>query len=258
MSGSGPDWLTLSAQNLARFWTHAPRAMEQRVREWDDVWAADAGSPSPYLNSATLVRPLAEDAVDDLATRLATFYDGGAGSGSWMLWSAWPMPDLTDRGFQLAGNPPLMVLPAGAALPPPPAELRIVEVGYARTLRDFESAFIEGYPMPEVTSAPEPRMYDLRALGGPLHLFVGYVGDEPVSASAAYVDGKTVGIYAVATLPKVRGKGYGAALTARAVQTDATLPAVLQASDDGQPVYLRLGFQIVVRYALWMRQRAQM
>jgi GNAT superfamily N-acetyltransferase len=67
-----------------------------------------------------------------------------------------------------------------------------------------------------------------------------------------------VGIYAVATLPKVRGKGYGAALTARAVQTDATLPAVLQASDDGQPVYLRLGFQIVVRYALWMRQRAQM
>src|SRR5712691_5494697 len=52
---------------------------------------------------------------------------------------------------------------------------------------------------------------------------------EKVTASAAYVDGKTVGIYAVATLPKVRGKGYGAALTARAAQTDPTLPAVLQA-----------------------------
>jgi GNAT superfamily N-acetyltransferase len=258
MSGGGSDWLTLSAHNLARFWTHAPRAMGQRIREWDDVWAADAGSPSPYLNSATLLRPLDEDAVDDLAARLSAFYDGGAGGGSWMLWSAWPAPDFTDRGFQLAGNPPLMVLPAGAALPSPPAELRIVAVDDARTLRDFESAFIAGYPMPEVTSAPEPRMYDMRALGGPLRLFVGYVGDEPVTASAAYVDGKTVGIYAVATLPKVRGKGYGAALTARAAQTDPTLPAVLQASDDGQPVYLRLGFQVVARYVLWIRPRTQM
>jgi GNAT superfamily N-acetyltransferase len=224
---------------------------------WEDVWAADAGSPSPYLNSATLVRPLDEEVADDLAARLATFYDGGAGTGSWMLWSAWPTPDLTDRGFQFAGNPPLMVLPAGAALPPPPAELRMVAVDDARTLRDFESTVNAGYPMPEVTSAPEPRTYDLRALGGPLHLFVGYVGDEPVTASAAYVDGKTVGIYAVATLPKVRGKGYGAALTARAAQTDPTLPAVLQASDDAQPVYLRLGFHIVARNALWMRQRAR-
>src|SRR5260370_35660298 len=104
----------------------------------------------PYLNSATLVRPLDKEVADDLATRLATFYDGGAGSGSWMLWTAWPTPDLTDRGFQLAGNPPLMVLPAGAARPLPPAERRIVQVDPAPLLPHFHSPFLHAHPHPAV------------------------------------------------------------------------------------------------------------
>jgi hypothetical protein len=53
----------------------------------------------------------------------------------------------------------------------------------------------------------------------------------------------------------MRTEGYGAAPTAQAVQAAPTLPAELQASDDGRPIYLRLGFQVVSFYSLWVTQR---
>jgi GNAT superfamily N-acetyltransferase len=98
-------------------------------------------------------------------------------------------------------------------------------------------------------------MYDQRVLGGPLHLWVGYAAGEPVTVAAAQVDERVVGIYAVATLPHARGKGYGRAITAQATQAAPALPAVLQASADGQSVYLRLGFEIVAPYTLWLHER---
>lgn len=65
-----------------------------------------------------------------------------------------------------------------------------------------------------------------------------------------------VGIYMVATLAQARGKGYGGAVTAAALASAPDLPAVLQASDDGQPVYSRLGFQRVTPYTVWYKSRA--
>lgn len=248
------DWLGLSARNLAQFLAHVPHTMGQRTAEWDDVWAEDAGSAAPSLNSATLLRPLDDAAIGGLVQRLAAFYDAGAG-GSWMLWSAWPTSDLTPHGFHLIGHPPLMILPGGAPLPDAPPELRIVEVGDAGSLHDFEDVLIAGYPVPEVATAPEPRMFDTRILGGPLHLFVGYANDGPVTVAVSYVDGPTVGVYAVATLPTARGRGYGGAITARAVRAAPALPAVLQSSDDGLPIYKRLGFRELASYGLWIRER---
>jgi hypothetical protein len=58
-------------------------------------------------------------------------------------------------------------------------------------------------------------------------------------------------------LPHARGKGYGAAITAHATQVAPHLPAVLQASDSGQPVYHRLGFASVAPYSLWIGRRAE-
>ena len=66
---------------------------------------------------------------------------------------------------------------------------------------------------------------------------------------------REVGVYMVATLPEERGKGYGVALTAAAIEAAPHLPAVLQASDMGQPVYRRLGFQDISSYALWYKPR---
>jgi GNAT superfamily N-acetyltransferase len=88
-----------------------------------------------------------------------------------------------------------------------------------------------------------------------MRFFVGYHDESPVACAAAYVGEREVGVYMVATLPDERGKGYGAALTAAACEAAPHLPAVLQASDMGQPIYRRLGFQDICPYALWYKSR---
>jgi GNAT superfamily N-acetyltransferase len=246
-------WRVLCARNTAAQWEHSVRAMGQRSMRWDEVWAADPGSPSVFPNSATLLRPLAEASAAALVARLDAWYAVSPG-GPWMLWSAWPTPDLGAHGMRLMGHPSLMVRLPGA-LPAAPPELRIIEATDARALRDFNTVMIDGYPIHELQT-PGGRLVDERALGGPMRFFAGYLGDEPVTCAASYIGEREVGIYMVATLAHARGKGYGGAVTAAAVATAPDLPVTLQASDAGQPVYRRLGFQTVTDFTLWFKPRA--
>ncbi len=71
----------------------------------------------------------------------------------------------------------------------------------------------------------------------------------------AFVAEAVVSVYAVATLPDARGRGYGAALTWRATTVEPSLPAMLQASDLGRPIYERLGYTTLLRLKLWERAR---
>jgi predicted GNAT family acetyltransferase len=61
-------------------------------------------------------------------------------------------------------------------------------------------------------------------------------------------------VYAIATIPSARRRGYGAAMTARVV-TDGLAAgcdvAALQASELGRPTYERLGFRVDVRYTAY-------
>jgi GNAT superfamily N-acetyltransferase len=247
-------WQDVSAANLAAFWEQLVRPMDRRWTRWPDAWAVDPGSANPFPNSATLVHPLSTAGAADLAGRLTGFY-GAAAGGPWLLWSAWPTPSLSTWGFQLVGHPPLMVRLPGGAPPPLPPELRIVEVHDAATLADAEQTLIEGYPAPELQPFRPGALWHTRILGGPLHIWVGYAGERPVTTGMAYVDERVTGVYVIATLEEARGRGYGAAITAQCMAVDPAKPAVLQASDLGQPVYRRLGFVEVARYTLWMRLR---
>lgn len=244
-------WRALSANNLALQWEHLPRTMGKRWVRWDGVWAADAASKSLYPNSATLLRTLDAPDAAEVVERLDQFYAQDAGA-PWMLWSAWPTPDLAPYGMRLGGYPPLMVRLPGKPLPT--TGLRIVEALDEATLRDFDEALITGYPINEL-HFPADRFTDSSALGGPMHFFVGYQDDRPVTCAASYVGAYEVGVYMVATLAEARGKGYGGAVTAASVNIAPHLPAVLQASGYGQPVYKRLGFQSLGPYTLWYKPR---
>lgn len=82
-------------------------------------------------------------------------------------------------------------------------------------------------------------------------MYVGYAGGAPVASGLGWRTGRTIGVYAIATIPAARQNGYGAAMTARVV-TDGLKAgcdvAVLQASEPGRPIYERLGFRVAVRY----------
>jgi hypothetical protein len=217
---------------------------------------ADAGSPSPYLNSAVLLRPLAAPGGERLVEEAERFYADGTG-GSWMLFSPWPTPDLAGRGWELVGHPPLMLRPPGGAAPATPPELEMRRVTEARGLAEFEATLVEGYPLGELRPPGRGCVYHPDALaGGRLRCWVGWVDGRPVSVAASWVTGGVVNVVWVATLPQARRREYGAALTWRAARgLRASLPAILLASDDGRPVYQRMGFLPLLRFTVWQHPR---
>ncbi len=96
---------------------------------------------------------------------------------------------------------------------------------------------------------------DHRLLGGAIRLWVGYdartAGRWPSPAPTwPTAWSRSTGW---PPCPTVRGQGFGAALTGRALSCRPDLPAVLVASDDGRPVYERLGFLAIHRCTVWMQ-----
>jgi GNAT superfamily N-acetyltransferase len=219
----------------------------------DDLVLVDLGSPSMFLNTVLSRRPHTTTDVADVVARTQSFF--GAGPGGRFVWySAWPTPDLRGHGFELAGHPPFMVRsPGGGARAEPPG-LRIEEVDDERAIAAFDRVATLGFPLPELGDGPALGPGALAVDG--FRLWVGYDGDEPVTAASAHVGRDLQHVEFVATRPEWRGHGYGEAVTWRATLADPTLPAVLVASDDGRPVYERMGYLPVTRFTLWIGSRS--
>lgn len=132
---------------LRRFlvnWTAAQEAYGiqsgGRCLRRDDLAAVDLGRPAFGGNVATLLAPLIPADLDEVAAALDDFYGFSRGeySGSVFLFSPWPTPDLRPHGWTLIGHEPLMLRPAGGALPPTPPGLRIEAVRDEASLRAAE------------------------------------------------------------------------------------------------------------------------
>lgn len=86
-------------------------------------------------------------------------------------------------------------------------------------------------------------------------MWVGWLDDRPDCASATWTSYGINNVTLLATIPEARRRGYGEALTWRAAQADPSLPAMLFSSDDGRPIYDRMGFLSLTRLTLWHRTR---
>jgi len=115
------------------------------------------------------------------------------------------------------------------------------EGGVTRSESDYRNMIT-----PEVLRAPGIRCY------------VGEVDGRSVTTALSVTIGDCIGIFSVATQPAHRKRGYGSAVTARAV-LDGLQAGVgwawLSASDDGYRVYRDLGFVTVDRRDFWESPR---
>ncbi len=108
----------------------------------------------------------------------------------------------------------------------------------------------------EVPAEPFLQLMTPRVLSASgVRCYVGEVGGEPVTTGLGVTLGTSVGIFNIATPPAHRRRGFGAAVTARAVADGFATGATwswLQATRDGFPVYERLGFRTVEGWRCWV------
>lgn len=229
-----------------------------QILQRDDLSAVDIGRPSVGGNVATLFAPLFTEDVDEFMAGLNDFYGFGntAKSGAAYLFSAWLTPDLRSYGWTLVDYQPLMYRPAGGEAPPIPPGLRIEEVHDETSLFAFEIAIVRGFPIDELEGATPGVAFSPALLNDARQrMWVGWEADRPVCAASTFVEAGVNDVILVATIPEARRRGYGASLTWQATLADPTLPSLLIATDDGRPVYERIGYTSLFRFSLWSRDR---
>jgi ribosomal protein S18 acetylase RimI-like enzyme len=80
---------------------------------------------------------------------------------------------------------------------------------------------------------------------GKLTFFVGYLDNKPVATASIYRDQHSAGIWDIIALPAVRRQGIGTTMTyfvAMQARQEGYRRVVLTASDEGLPVYQKMGF----------------
>jgi hypothetical protein len=262
--GVAPDASATDAlvRRFVSNWTASIEAQGQplggRMLRRDAFAAVDVGRPAFGGNVATLLAPLTPAHVADVMATLDDFYrfSAGANSGTVTIFSPWPTPDLQPHGWSFLEEPPLMLRPPGGALPPTPPGLLIEPVHDAAGMRAFEIAIVRGFSAPELEAQGAGAVFSPGMLDDArCRFWVGYEGDWPVSAAATFVADGINNVTMVATVPDARRRGYGAAVTWNATLADPALPAMLIATEDGRPVYERMGYSTVSHFTLWSRDR---
>ena len=230
------------------------RAMGWPVIRTDRFVAMDAGTNFPFQNCAVPLRPFGTDEADDLLGEVGAFFAPRAG-GPYMVWCGFPVPSLTSRGWILMGHPPLMLRPAGGPVPALPDGVELAPVTTPEDLDEFGRTLAEAFPVPPLIGMPyggySPGLLDVPGW----RMWTARVDGRAVGTSAVHVHGGVNDVEWISSRPEVRGRGVGAAVTWAATLADPALPAMLIASDMGRPVYERMGYLRLTRFALWYKLR---
>jgi GNAT superfamily N-acetyltransferase len=157
--------------------------------------------------------------------------------------------ELLARGFTRRPDMPVMELAGDTPISFDVPGLRVEPVADARTLSDFQRVAFGsfGYPLQAAPMA----LTDLLVALPHVAFYVGYLDGQALCCSGLIFTGNVAGIYWVGTLATGRRRGLGAAITAhaaRGARARGHLRVCLQASEQGAPVYRRMGFRDVRSY----------
>jgi N-acetylglutamate synthase len=157
------------------------------------------------------------------------------------------------RGMAKQAEIPLMRMDDAAVVETslPPAGLTIRQLSPSEAhLHATAAAAGFGAPEEHFLTLYSPQFL---ALPG-IRCYGAYADDQLVATGVGLRLGSFVGILTVATLPGHRNRGYGTAVTVRAVRDglrDGAQWAWLDATPAGYPIYRKLGFQVTERWQAW-------
>jgi ribosomal protein S18 acetylase RimI-like enzyme len=159
---------------------------------------------------------------------------------------------------------PLMIRPPAAVQPlpgPDPgggmadagAGVRVVRAADRQALSQAERVIVDGFPRRALQPfRPECMLPPLVLTIPGWQTWLAFRDGEPAAACCTFDDGAALSINWLATLPEHRSHGLGWAVMCAALGSCPRRPAVLVATEAGEPLYCSLGFRATTE-AAWYR-----
>jgi N-acetylglutamate synthase len=220
----------------------------------DGVVAGISGLPLPAMNSVWLQRPDPEVAdvaslLDEVAVRAVPFsLRLRPGSGKALAELA------AGYGMTAAGEVPLMAVDAATDIRSPnELSVRLLAPGEAAVHARLCTA---GFGLPDDIARRIVTEGTLKSSA--VRCYVGELAGQPVTTGLTITTGAFTGIINITTDPRYRGRGFGTAITARAVTDGLAAGASwcwLQSSAQGYPIYKSYGFQLIESWPTWLSQQ---
>ncbi len=259
MPHSGPLPHTLIEANhrlASHFYAHSGHATPL-----PGALAIYSGANSTAFNIASLTGPTPQ--LPTVLHHLTTHYDQLAtGSALWLCEQYAPHPDpavLQQHRYRFQQSAP------GLLAGPFPAPRHPLSPGLTvRPVRNAHDALTFAHLVSvifHVSFSLCQRIYaDPAAWRPPIHGWLAYRVNEPVSCAMVAAAHGVAGFYSVGTLPHYQGRGYGESIMRHAANFSATQldcpQSVLQSSPAGRKLYDRLGFREFTRFAIYNRPYA--
>jgi ribosomal protein S18 acetylase RimI-like enzyme len=217
------------------------------------VVAAVSGSPIPLFNPVFIERDDATDqqfeaalkSIGDAGIRGSVFLRVGTDDRFVATVEASDLEEVEEPPM-----PGMVLQPIPDHQMPPDLEIRS---NHAGAIGDHKAVVAEAFGMP--IDLVDTFLVPALLANPAVTTYAGYLDNEPVAAAIGIEIGSILEVVNVATLTEARSRGYGAAMTMRAVldgKAKGCAVAVLQSTPIGLSVYRGLGFETVVEYRQWV------
>lgn len=253
---------------LDRNWNNMIRTFgaspQTELYDDDELFWFITGVPEGSFNGVQWVNLRPATADQRIDETLATFARRNI-PGGWLLGPVSAPHDirarLEARGLHVIHRIPTMVAdlhaPSGYDAPLPEDTL-IVPVDDMDMLGQWIITETRGFEASPRIAAPLAAIRN--ALGVPdgtvMRRFLAWHDGESAATATLFMDSGVAGIYDVCTVPELRRRGLGSAITRAAMQVAIArgyTTAVLQATEDGFDMYQQLGFRTQNEYEVYAK-----
>jgi len=253
------DLLACMEENLAGHVSYLQRRLPGMfVDDRDDLLIVDSGLPTDTFNKILRTR-LSMNSADRRIEQALEHFRAAQRPFAWWLGPLSAPPGIASTLEQHGLRPAESELGMAVRLDHVPAShelphgLEIRSVSTREQLDEFCSIQAANW------DPPDPAVHGFFTQAADIlldpdcamRLYVGYLNGEAAAASELFLGGGAAGIHMVSTRREFQRRGIGLAMTWHAATEGARAGmeyAVLQASDQGAPVYTRLGFEAICEF----------
>ena len=244
------DLRAAERQNHLESYISLAKSRGGEVRQFGSITAISTGVPHPEFNRVFVFEPPSHDDFT-AAIEWVEFHDVPFWLTTTEATSQLIEDFAADHGFlKIDRTTPGMVLESLDEIPPRDSDVDIIEVTDSTHLEDFVTVFSAVFDVPAEYLRPDPSNSNSTEDDTRTAL-VGYLDDRPVATGNLFRSDAVAGVFAIAVVEAVRGRGIGETMTWEVLQAGREAGCqigALQSTEMAIPLYEKLGFETVETY----------